>query len=75
MGTAALYALDYLGGLAIFGLAYYVLNGILVEFQLIGTDNLVTEYANMFWTGALVIYLVLGLFWLPRVLKEWREGG
>jgi len=74
MGTAAIYALDYLGGLTLFGVVYYVLNGILVEFQLIGTDNIVTPYANMFWVGALILYLLLGVFWLPRKLKEWKGG-
>lgn len=71
MRTASIYALDYFMGFAIFGLVYWFLNGILVEFQVFSATNITYTYATWLWHGSLVIYIVFGIFWLPRVLKEW----
>lgn len=71
MGTAVLYALDYFIGFPVLGIVFYVLNGILVEFLDLAPNNIVLTYANLLWGGVLVFWLVVGLFWLPRKLKEW----
>ena len=74
MGTAVLYAVEYFIGFPIIGVVYYVLNGILAEFLSLAPSGDVLTFANMIWSGVLIIYIVVGLFWLPRKLKEW-EGG
>ena len=71
VGTSVLYALDYLFGFVIFGIAYWVLDGIMVEFQVYGTGSIVYNFAHMFWTGAIIVYIILGVFWLPSRIKEW----
>ena len=72
MGTAVLYAIDYFAGFAVIGLIYLVLNGILVDILVLAPDGDVLTYANIIWGGFLIMYIVLGLLWLPRKLKEWE---
>lgn len=67
-----MYALDYFAGFAVLGLVYWFLNGILVEFQVFSLQNEAYEMANWLWNGSLVIYILLGVFWLPRKIKEWE---
>jgi len=74
MGTSAIHVLDYLLGLGAFGIVRWVLNGIIEDLQAIGTQNLVTSYANHMWTFALLLYIVVGIFWLPRKIKELKGG-
>jgi len=73
-GTSILHVLDYLFGFAIFGLAYWVLNGILVDIGVIAVEGIVYDYSNMIWTGSLVIYIIIGVFWLPSKIKEFKGG-
>jgi len=70
--TAVSAALEYFIGFPIFGAAYWLLNGILVEFKVLTLDSDLKAYCNWLWFGALVLYLVLGVFWLPRKIKEWE---
>ena len=72
MGTAALYAVDYFIGFPILGIIYYVFDNILVQFLAIAPDGDVKNYANMLWGGVLIFYIIIGIFWLPRKLKEWE---
>lgn len=72
MRTAVVYALDYFAGFAVFGLVYWFLNGILVEFLTFSVQNDAYTFALWVWNTALVIYIVAGIFWLPRKLKEWE---
>lgn len=72
MRTAVVYALDYFAGFAVFGLVYWFLNGILVEFQGFSVQNDAYTMALWVWNGALVIYIIIGVFWLPRKIKEWE---
>lgn len=74
MATAVMIALDYFFGLAVFGFFYWLLNGILPDFMAISETGAVYNMAVWLWHGCLVIYLVFGIFWLPRKLKEY-EGG
>jgi len=72
-GTSIIHVFDYLIGLAIFGIFYAMWNGILVELQTISTTNIVYDFVNMLWTGALVMYLILGPFWLFNRIRELRR--
>ena len=72
--TAVRSAFDYFFGLGIFGALYWFLNGILVELKPFALSGDVLTYANWLWAGAIVIYLVAGAFWLPRMMKEWKGG-
>jgi len=69
--TAVRSAFDYMFGLGLFGLAYWIYNGIIVEFKGVSSTHEVYDFANYFWWGALIIYLIFGAFWFIRSLKEW----
>lgn len=70
--TAVMYVFDYLFGFAVFGFLYWLLNGVLVSFRSLSASGSLLSWANYLWFGAVVIYLVFGVFWLPRKLKEWE---
>ena len=69
--TAVRYVFDYLAGYAVFGLFYWLLNGILVEFKSLAGYADVLDVANYFWWGSLIIYMIFATFWLFRALKFW----
>lgn len=74
-GTSTLQVIEYLLGFPIFGIAYNFLNGILID--LIAATNSsgdVHNYAMMFWTGSIAIYLIIGVFWLPGKIREIKGG-
>lgn len=73
--TAVRSVFDYFFGLAIVGALLWLTKGILVELQPFALEGDVLTYVDFLWpTGAIIIYLVAGAFWLPRVMKEWKGG-
>lgn len=70
--TAVGKAFDYMIGLALFGLTYWLFNSILLEFQIISVQDDVYTFAWYLWHGTIVIYLVFGAFWFFNALKEWQ---
>ena len=72
--TAIRYVFDYLFGLGLFGFIYWILNGIKIVMQgqasLSSTTTPVYDLANLLWTGALIVYLIFGAFWLPKKIQE-----
>jgi len=71
--TAVSSALDYFLGLGLFGGLYWFLNGLIIDlrpYAMTDHPELLT-LANWLWVGSLVLYLILGFFWLPRSIKEW----
>ena len=72
-GTGVFFAFDYLIGLAVFGFAYWVLNGILPGLQIISVHDVVYKLAMFFWGGSIVIYLVFGPFYFWNRLKEYDK--
>lgn len=72
MTTAVGKAFDYMIGFALFGLTYWLLTGILVEFQVISVQDDVYTLALYLWSACIVIYLVFGAFWFFNALKEWQ---
>ena len=73
-GTSILYVLEYLLGFAVFGIIYWILNGILIDISTVATNNIVYDFSSMIWTGSLVIYIIVGVFWLPSKIKEIKGG-
>jgi len=72
MGTTALYAIEYLAGLFFFGLTYWLFNDILLYFRVISLTGDVYTLANYIWYGAVVVYLVLGIWYFIIKIKTWR---
>ena len=71
MQTAVGKVFDYLIGLAVFGLFYWILNGIIPEFSTISVHDSIYTLANYLWAGSVVIYLVFGALWFLNALKIW----
>jgi len=71
--TSVGYVFDYMVGLGLFGIAFYLLNGIIVEIRAVAPSGDLLLFANFVWRGSLVIYLVFGAFWLPNKIKEWEH--
>ena len=47
----------------------------LVEFRDVSQTGDLYNLAGWLWTGSLVLYLVFGIFWLPRKIKEIDNQG
>ena len=72
--TSVSAAFDYFLGLGIFGGLYWFLNGLVSDFSPYAMqDSDLITFANWLWAGALVIYLIIGAFWLPRTIKEYEN--
>lgn len=71
IAPSVVHAFEYLIGLAVFGLLYWLLNGILVEFKFISVTGYVYQFANYVWAAIIVIYLIFGMIYLWSRLKEW----
>ena len=71
---SAIHVLEYIIGLAIFGFAYWLLDGIV---QILKGYSLTTPPYDLIlyiWTGTIVVYLIFGIIWLARTYSE-PEGG
>jgi len=75
MATAVTAALSYFFGIPVFGFFWWLLNGMLVEFRDVSQTGDLYNLAGWLWTGSLVLYLVFGIFWLPRKIKEIDNQG
>jgi len=71
-GDSVRYALEYGIGLAIFGLIYWLLDGILPAFSVISVQDDVYDMAMWSWRAAVVIYLLFGMFYFFRSIKTWK---
>ena len=72
MATTVVYAFEYLAGLFFFGLTYWILNGILPFFRAISVQDDVYTLANYLWIGALVVYVIFGIWYFIIRIKTWR---
>jgi hypothetical protein len=72
MATTSIYAIEYFAGLFFFGLTYWLFNGILPAFRAISATGPVYDLANYIWYAAVVIYLVLGIWYFIIRIKSWR---
>jgi len=57
-----------------FGLIYWLLNGILPYFALISVQDDVYQFAMWSWRAAVVVYLIFGMFYFYRTIKTWVIG-
>jgi hypothetical protein len=72
MATSAVYVLEYLSGLLFFGLLYWILNGILPYFAEMSTKGDVYTLAGYLWAGAVVVYLIFGIWYFIIRIKTWK---
>jgi len=70
-----LYVMEYIGGLVLFGLGYWLLDGIKIELESTSSVTDVFTLANYVWTGIIVIYIIFGGIWLARRYNEKSYGG
>lgn len=68
--------LAYLGGLAVFGFVYWIMDGIMTDFVALGIAETGDVYTLLiyFWMGIVVIYLLFGGWWLIRMYNESAYG-
>lgn len=66
---------EYLAGLAFFGVGYWLLDGILDEISPVSTTGNVYELGLYVWIGIIFIYLIFGGIWVVRkyTQKEYME--
>jgi len=73
--------LEYVGGLAVFGFVYWIMDDILAEILDVGYPLMVTgQVYNLYsylWVAIIVIYLIFGGWWLVRKFNEqqYQQGG
>jgi len=70
--TSVIYAFEYMIGLAVFGFFYWLMNGILVEFQFISVQDTTYTLAMFFWAGILIVYIIFGIWYFIIRIKTWR---
>lgn len=74
-GTSVLHVIEYFIGFPLFGIVYNFLNGIIEDMIIAtGSSGNVHNFAMMFWTGAILIYIIIGVFWLPGKIRELKKG-
>ena len=67
---------EYLGGLAMFGFLYWLLDGIKESLETaVSPSGDVYDLYTYVWTGAIIIYLIFGGIWLARTYAELKEQG
>jgi hypothetical protein len=66
--------IEYLAGIAAFGLTYWIMDNVLTEIAQVGIHQTGNVYNLLFyfWAGILVIYLVFGGWWLVRKYNEMK---
>jgi hypothetical protein len=72
MATSAVYVFEYLFGLFIFGLVYWIMDAILRGIAPISVQDNTYLLAMMLWAGILLVYLVFGIYYLIIRIKTWN---
>ena len=73
---SALPAIAYIVGLVVFGLMYWILDGIKILFESVSESGDVYILCGYVWTGLLILYVIFGGVWLVRKYNEKQyEGG
>ena len=62
--------LEYLGGIIVFGLGYWLLDGIQEEFHRVSETGDLYDLALYIWVGITLIYLIFGGIWVVRKYTE-----
>jgi len=63
--------------LFVFGFIYWLLDNIQVHFRDLSEKGDVFDILKYFWTGIIIIYLILGGYWVVRKYteREYTFGG
>ena len=72
---SAIHVLEYIIGLAVFGFAYWIMDGIVQELKHVSLTTPPYNLIMYLWTGIIVIYLIFGAIWLARTYSEADSGG
>ena len=72
MATSAVYVIEYLAGLFIFGLIYWILNGILPTLATMSSTGDVYNLAGYLWSASVIIYLIFGIWYFIIRIKTWK---
>jgi len=72
MATSSVYVFEYLAGLFFFGIMYWILNGILPAFADMSSTGYVFDLAGYIWKGAVLIYLIFGIWYFIIRIKTWK---
>ena len=67
---SALPVIAYLGGIFIFGLVYWLLDGIRQTLMTVSQTGDTYLFLCMVWGGAVVVYLLFGGIWMIRKYNE-----
>lgn len=67
---SAIPAIMYIGGLFVFGFAWWILNAVKEVVDDISVRGSTFDILNYFWIGVLIVYLLFGGIWLIRTYNE-----
>ena len=63
-------AAKYLIGLAVFGIGYWLLNGIKEPIENVSASGNVFNLISYLWAGIALIYIIGGIIWVLRSYSE-----
>ena len=67
---SAIYVLEYILGLGVFGFMYWLLDSIQHDISVASTKGDVFNFLGYAWTGLIIVYLIFGGIWLVRKYNE-----
>jgi len=67
--TAVFLAIDYIAGFFIFGIFYWIINGILPEMNLLTPGTDLHTWSQYIWNALLIVYIGLGAWSFLTRLK------
>lgn len=73
-----IHVFEYLGGLAVFGIVYWLLDGIKSSISVATSHSGdISDLYYYIWAGVVIIYLLFGGIWLARKYAEdqYHTGG
>jgi len=69
------YVMEYLAGIVMFGLMYWLMNGILLDMTGVSITGTTYDFIMLMWKGILLVYLIFGGIWVIRRYNEQETGG
>jgi len=67
--------MEYLAGIVMFGLMYWLMNGILLDMTGVSITGTTYDFIMLMWKGILLVYLIFGGIWVIRRYNEQETGG
>jgi len=72
---SALPVISYLGGIIVFGMAYYFLSPVFDAVKTVSESGASYMLINALWVGLLLIYLIFGGYYMISRYNEESYGG